>query len=245
MVRRRQRQQLSPTASTSNSTKTKTKTKTFLSVQPFYFYNPSIIPIPDSYQRYIQFETRARKPSYFVTFRLSTTNGCDIPYTGYKNKTKNLLGLAVLDEQLDIIPNSDVIIDVVSELPKHTNIPEDVHTFDDFRLITFGGQIFLTHSYFLLRLHISTPGATATATATATAAATTRSSQNRNISQSNHQLLNEKSVVLQNSFGDGLTVKVLGLPNKYWVSGLGKYGFEDDSGKNFGWLPSLQGGDIN
>ena len=248
------RQQQLPTTTTSNSTEpttgttTTTKAKATINAtlypQPFYFYNPSIIPIPENYQRYIQFEETTTtaatttektrpKPSYFVSFRVSSMNGCDIPYNRHRNHTKNLLGLAVLDERLDMVPNSDVIIDVVSELPKYTRIPEDVYTFDDFRLITFGGKIFLTHRYFLLQLRISTSYNNAVVAAAGTN--TTRS---------------EASVVLQNTFGNSLNVEVLDLPNKFWVHGLGNYGDDMDTGKNFGWLPPLQqqqdgGGGVN
>mmetsp|Transcript_49783 Transcript_49783/g.120671 ORF Transcript_49783/g.120671 Transcript_49783/m.120671 type:complete len:956 (+) Transcript_49783:51-2918(+) len=253
---------------------------------PLFVYNPSIVPLPPKLRSSLVFTDGDQQmgtpaePTYLISFRVSAVNGCGINRTSSsisgsasvpatpksrkekrqlrkEKKLKNFLGLAVLDRQLRIIPNSDVIMDFVSVFKKYSSSTSG-KPYEDFRLVHVpsvanghiannkndddGGRIFLTHRVFFAQIHLST----------------TKSHQrdgnnednddknNNNKSQlpmievpplfGGNPHLQDKSNGLDNITTNGLTVHVIDIEKKSFINDI------PPDGKNFGLLPSLAGG---
>jgi len=114
-----------------------------------YMYNPTIIPIPSSYLPYLVFNNTQQKPSYFISFRVSTAQSCH----GGRNFQPiwyNLIGLAVLDLSLKLIPGSDVVFSTNDAF--YTR-----HKFEDVRLFVLNGKVHISNKFQLYRIMVSTP----------------------------------------------------------------------------------------
>lgn len=106
-------------------------------------YNPSLVPVPSNIVADLP------NAHYLASFRLSTLQTC-APQT-YQSSAKvkkhmNFLGLAVLDDQLQII--RDLIVDVNEHFGS-------TH-FEDFRLQILKGTTYVVHGRNLLPIEVST-----------------------------------------------------------------------------------------
>ena len=107
-------------------------------------HNPSIVILPESYKDF-RLPNIDAKPVYLASYRVTNEQGCvtgddELAMIGNRwprPKAENLLGLAVLDENLQIL--DDVVVDL-----KLIN-----YRMEDFRLYVLKGQIYVS-SYSLL-----------------------------------------------------------------------------------------------
>eukprot|EP00588_Corethron_pennatum_P014702 CAMPEP_0194270796 /NCGR_PEP_ID=MMETSP0169-20130528/4709_1 /TAXON_ID=218684 /ORGANISM="Corethron pennatum, Strain L29A3" /LENGTH=719 /DNA_ID=CAMNT_0039012967 /DNA_START=103 /DNA_END=2259 /DNA_ORIENTATION=- len=114
-----------------------------------YVYNPTIIPIPSSYLPYLVFNSTQQKPSYLISFRVSAAQSCHADQK-FKPIWHNLIGLAVLDLRLKLIPGSDVVF--------NTNaVFNTKKQFEDVRLFVLNEKVHLSHRFELFRILVSTP----------------------------------------------------------------------------------------
>lgn len=86
--------------------------------RPLYLYNPSLIPLShvDSDLRNkisgtdYDLQKSQVKAMYLASYRVSTTNACHGNNSPPQTNPMNYLGLALLDEHLDIIQGSDTVV---------------------------------------------------------------------------------------------------------------------------------------
>ena len=106
-------------------------------------YNPTLVQIPDSMLRYLNVKSN-HIPTYLASFRVTARSSCfrrnvtdAMDPTHLKEIYKDsYLGLALLTDDLTMIPETDVVIDLNSELRKRTR-------FVDYRLFNVNQKIYL------------------------------------------------------------------------------------------------------
>lgn len=89
--------------------------------RPLYMYNPSLLPLThmDPFLREeitghdVDLKYSGRKAMYLALYRVSTFCNCFGPQGGGPPvHSRNYQGLALLDEHLDMVPNTDIVVDV-------------------------------------------------------------------------------------------------------------------------------------
>ena len=118
-------------------------------VDMFFEYNPSLTKLPPSTLKRLVFDDENDKyhPVYLLSVRVSSLHSCiHVPGMNatqwQRFRRQNFLGLALLQADLSIIPNTDVVIDIESQLdvglPSYKGL-----NYVDYRLYTFGNDIYL------------------------------------------------------------------------------------------------------
>jgi hypothetical protein len=110
-----------------------------------FTYNPSIIAIPSKTPH-----IDIHGASYIASYRVSPWHNCGFRTYNFHSKLWNLMGLAILDKNLDIIPGYDVIINI-NEL---TQMKQSAQKFEDFRLFNFHDKIWLLDGSLIVPLEI-------------------------------------------------------------------------------------------
>mmetsp|Transcript_29809 Transcript_29809/g.45441 ORF Transcript_29809/g.45441 Transcript_29809/m.45441 type:complete len:748 (-) Transcript_29809:928-3171(-) len=111
----------------------------------FFTYNPSIIPIPQNTDLDIPGAT------YISTYRVSPWHNCGFKTYNFQTKLWNLMGLAVLDKNLDIIDGFDVVVNINEQ----TQMLELSNKFEDFRLFHFHDKIWLLDGNLIVPIQIT------------------------------------------------------------------------------------------
>jgi hypothetical protein len=111
----------------------------------FFTYNPSIIPVPTNTDIDIPGAT------YIASYRVSPWHNCGFHTYNFHAKLWNLMGLAILDENLDIIKGSDVVVNINEQ----TQMREEPQKFEDFRLSYFNDKIWLLDGNLIVPIQIA------------------------------------------------------------------------------------------
>lgn len=119
-------------------------------------YNPSLILLPLTARSEFTVESNGKdtkeiKPAYLASFRVSSVHSCGIRTYAFweTGASRNFLGLALLDTQLNMVKGSDIVLDF--------NRIFSPNRFEDFRLHLLNDTIFLSSSNLLLPIQISSP----------------------------------------------------------------------------------------
>jgi hypothetical protein len=111
----------------------------------FFTYNPSIIPLPSTANVDVPGAT------YLATYRVSPWHNCGFQTYNFHTKLWNLMGLAVLDRNLDIIPGYDVIVNINEQ----TQMRDEAQKFEDFRLFYFNDKIWLLDGSLIVPIQVA------------------------------------------------------------------------------------------
>lgn len=111
----------------------------------FFTYNPSIIQIPNNTDLDIPGAT------YISTYRVSPWHNCGFETYNFQTKLWNLMGLAILDKNLDIIEGFDVVVNINEQ----TQMLELSKKFEDFRLFYFNNKIWLLDGSLIVPIQIT------------------------------------------------------------------------------------------
>jgi hypothetical protein len=121
---------------------------------PLSIYNPSLIPIPRSIKDALllvggQQYSGTSIPTYLASFRVTNVGACNIlPNFDWRLYGVNLVAIAILDQDLEVL--DDILLDI------NTNVPHlDANIFEDYRLFTIQGIIYLSHMSLLLPIEVN------------------------------------------------------------------------------------------
>ncbi|KAL3790815.1 hypothetical protein HJC23_004716 [Cyclotella cryptica] len=114
-------------------------------------YNPGIVTLPPNINKYLP-----KEAAYLISMRVTPANNCfpadaysSLPkdvWTAVYHTTINHLGLALLDENYDMLPGYDVIIEIDRQLNLRREMKKagDVSpTFMDYRIFLLNGEVYL------------------------------------------------------------------------------------------------------
>jgi len=121
-------------------------------VEIFIEYNPGLAPVPHWMKRYLP-----RYSAYVVAFRVTPANNCfrredmvDLPQKVWEHtmmSATNLLGIAILDEDYEMLKGYDVVVDIATQLGFQKDGYGTTYfgepTFMDYRLFTLNEQVYL------------------------------------------------------------------------------------------------------
>ncbi|KAL7531744.1 hypothetical protein ACHAXR_009828 [Thalassiosira sp. AJA248-18] len=121
-------------------------------VQIFIEYNPGLAPIPPEMKKYLP-----KYAAYVVALRVTPANNCfrrdqmeDLPQKVWEHtmmSATNLLGLALLDEEYEILPGYDIVVDIATQLGFQKDGYGTTYfgepTFMDYRLFTLNDKLYL------------------------------------------------------------------------------------------------------
>lgn len=115
--------------------------------QRLFAFNLALLPIPTSWVYHQQKYPHAK---YVTTFRVSDATPCRVVNDTEPRKTRNLLGVALFDTHLDLISESEVIINInLIESWKNPFYRRN-NRFEDFRLFDFHGKVYPSDTDVLL-----------------------------------------------------------------------------------------------
>mmetsp|Transcript_27448 Transcript_27448/g.56209 ORF Transcript_27448/g.56209 Transcript_27448/m.56209 type:complete len:447 (-) Transcript_27448:68-1408(-) len=134
-------------------------------------YNPSIVPLhsTSSNSTMIINHHGLEHSKYLATFRLSSVHSCGFPTVEFWNKPVNYLGLAILDERLQVAtlppgtiatgvsPSLDMIVDI-NALLRHIFTGKGTKkyfVFEDVRLFIIHNQLYMSIRMFLFPICIT------------------------------------------------------------------------------------------
>ncbi len=114
----------------------------------FVEYNPGLVSIPQETKKYLP-----KEATYLLSLRVTPANNC-FPTDAYSDLPKpvweavyhtsiNHLGLALLDENYQMLPGYDVVIEVDTQVGLKRNSDFRRSTFVDYRLFVLNGEIYL------------------------------------------------------------------------------------------------------
>ncbi|KAL7472563.1 hypothetical protein ACHAXS_013828 [Conticribra weissflogii] len=138
---------------------------------PLFMYNPSIVPLfSASSHSTISFKNHGLEHGkYLATFRLSSVHSCGFPTVEFWKKSVNYLGLAILDDTLqvatlqlgtnmtDVSSSLDMIVDINSLL-RHIFTGKGTKkyfVFEDVRLFIIHNQLYMSIRMFLFPICIT------------------------------------------------------------------------------------------
>eukprot|EP00584_Thalassiosira_punctigera_P021091 CAMPEP_0172549560 /NCGR_PEP_ID=MMETSP1067-20121228/18592_1 /TAXON_ID=265564 ORGANISM="Thalassiosira punctigera, Strain Tpunct2005C2" /NCGR_SAMPLE_ID=MMETSP1067 /ASSEMBLY_ACC=CAM_ASM_000444 /LENGTH=841 /DNA_ID=CAMNT_0013336953 /DNA_START=508 /DNA_END=3033 /DNA_ORIENTATION=- len=118
----------------------------------FIEYNPGIAPIPPRMKKYLP-----KYSAYVVAFRVTPANNCfkredmtELPQKVWEHtmmSATNLLGLALLDEEYEMIKGYDIVVDIATQLSFQKDGYGTTYfgepTFMDYRLFTLNENLYL------------------------------------------------------------------------------------------------------
>ena len=111
----------------------------------FFTYNPSIIAVPPGT------DINVPGATYIASYRVSPWHNCGFKTYNFRAKLWHLMGLAILDENLDIIEGTDVVVNINEQ----TQMREEAQKFEDFRLFYFNDKIWLLDGSLIVPIQIA------------------------------------------------------------------------------------------
>eukprot|EP00540_Astrosyne_radiata_P006998 CAMPEP_0116830794 /NCGR_PEP_ID=MMETSP0418-20121206/4966_1 /TAXON_ID=1158023 /ORGANISM="Astrosyne radiata, Strain 13vi08-1A" /LENGTH=466 /DNA_ID=CAMNT_0004459947 /DNA_START=14 /DNA_END=1414 /DNA_ORIENTATION=+ len=120
---------------------------------PYSIYNPTLLPLPKDLVKSLPnhiIGSTTERPAYLATFRVTMTDVCRLVPFRWWDVNSDMLGVAVLDQNLRLINGLNVVVDI----NKHVHTPKTFR-FEDFRLFALNGKLYLSHKMFLLPIRVT------------------------------------------------------------------------------------------
>jgi len=122
-----------------------------------FMYNPSIVALPSSIIANLAIADKVattNSPKYLSSYRISSKTGCT--HNVWKHDY-NVFGFAYLDENLDMIPGSDIVVDLNKFFTQYNGRSKksNMVNFEDLRLFVLHGTVYISHSSNLVPIGIS------------------------------------------------------------------------------------------
>lgn len=142
-IQQQQQQQHNPKA----STKYPSNPRTLL-----FEFNPTVVALPQTLRQQVREIGGWTEAVYLASFRVSGDHNC-VPWYGVKEywntqqwqaaKKHNFLGLALLDEHLQLLHKSDIVVDIAEQLIGPDTADKPSVSFIDFRLFVLHDRVYL------------------------------------------------------------------------------------------------------
>ena len=112
----------------------------------FFTYNPSVVRIPPGS------EIQLPGAAYLATYRISPWHLCGFSTYDFQRRKLDLLGIALLDRNLTMIPDTSAVHDLNS----HPDVGRTKSTFQSFKLSEFNNTFWLTDNDLVAQIRVRT-----------------------------------------------------------------------------------------